>query len=84
MSSHRYRKSNHLNGQLDSENALKKHNRPYILLKGDRETRLKKATDAINKIISDKENLHSFSDSLQDIDMHFMHQNNDFGNSYDY
>ena len=66
------------------ENALKKHNRPYILLKGDRETRLKKATDAINKIISDKENLHSFSDSLQDIDMHFMHQNNDFGNSYDY
>ncbi|WP_405609540.1 AAA family ATPase [Polaribacter sp. Asnod1-A03] len=44
--------------------ALKNNNRPYILLKGDRETRLKKATDAINKIITNKNNLHSFSNSL--------------------
>ena len=67
------------------ETALKKHNRPYILLKGDKETRLKNATAAIDKIISYKENLHSFSDSLTDIDMHFLHQNSvDFGTSYDY
>ena len=66
------------------ETALKKHNRPYILLKGDRETRLNKATEAIDKIIANKENLHSFSDSLQDLDMHFLHQNNDFGTSLDY
>ncbi|SDS43219.1 nicotinamide-nucleotide adenylyltransferase, NadR type [Polaribacter sp. KT25b] len=66
------------------ETALKTHNRPYILLKGDRETRLKNATEAIDKIISEKENLHSFSDSLLDIDMHFLHQNNDFGTNLDY
>ena len=66
------------------ENALKKHNRPYILLKGDKETRLKKSTKAIDKILSEKENLHSFSNTLQDIDMHFMHQNNNFGTSFDY
>jgi HTH-type transcriptional repressor of NAD biosynthesis genes len=46
------------------ENALKKHNRNYILLKGNKETRLKNATKAIDKIIADKENLSSFSDSL--------------------
>lgn len=50
------------------ENALKTHKRPYILLKGDKETRLKKATEAIDKIISDKENLHSFSKSLTDLE----------------
>ena len=66
------------------ETALKKHNRPYILLKGDRETRLKNAPEAIDKLIANKENLHSFSDSLQDLDMHFLHQNNDFGTSLDY
>ncbi|MCG1034789.1 AAA family ATPase [Polaribacter sargassicola] len=46
------------------ETALKKHNRPYILLKGDRETRLKEATTAINKIIKEKEDLYSFSSIL--------------------
>jgi HTH-type transcriptional repressor of NAD biosynthesis genes len=46
------------------ENALIKHNRNYILLKGNKETRLKSATKAIDKIIADKENLSSFSDSL--------------------
>lgn len=66
------------------ETALKKHNKPYILLKGDRETRLKKATNAIDKIMAAKENLHSFSDSLLDLDMHFLHQNNDFGSSLDF
>jgi len=66
------------------ENALRKHNRPYVLLKGDKETRLKKATEAIDKIIDNKEELYSFSDSLIDIDMHFLHQNTDFGTSIDY
>ncbi|MGB0891963.1 MAG: AAA family ATPase [Flavobacteriaceae bacterium] len=60
------------------ENALKKYNRPYVLLKGDKETRLKKATEVINKLIEEKENLYSFSDSLVDLDMHFMHQNIDY------
>ena len=66
------------------ENALKKHKKNYILLKGDKETRLKNATEAIDKIIATKDNLHSFSDSLIDVDMHFMHQNSDFGNSYEH
>ena len=66
------------------ENALRKHNRPYVLLKGDKETRLKKATEAIDKIIENKEELYSFSDSLIDIDMHFLHQSTDFGTSIDY
>lgn len=46
------------------ENALIKHKRPHILLKGDKKTRLFKATEAINKIISSKENLHSFSNKI--------------------
>lgn len=59
------------------ENALKKYNRPYVLLKGDKETRLKKAVSVIDKLIVEKENLYSFSDNLTDIDMHFLHQAND-------
>ncbi|QOD59554.1 ATP-binding protein [Polaribacter haliotis] len=67
------------------ENALKTHNKNYILLKGDKETRLKNATKAIDKILKEKKNLHSFSDTLQDLDMHFLHQNSEgFGNSYEY
>lgn len=67
------------------EKSLIDNNRPYILLKGDKETRLKNATEAIDKIIADKENLHSFSDSLQDVDMHFLHQNTgDFGTPFEY
>jgi HTH-type transcriptional repressor of NAD biosynthesis genes len=46
------------------ENALKKHKKNYIILKGDKETRLKTATEAIDKIISNKNNLQSFSASL--------------------
>lgn len=67
------------------EEALKKHNKNYILLKGDKETRLKKATKAIDKILKEKESLYAFSDTLQDLDMHFLHQNpTDFSNTYDY
>ncbi|MFB0938790.1 MAG: HTH-type transcriptional repressor of NAD biosynthesis genes [Urechidicola sp.] len=57
------------------KNTLKKHNRPYIVLKGDKETRLKDATKAIDTLLSERENLDTFSDSLIDLDMHFMHQN---------
>jgi NadR type nicotinamide-nucleotide adenylyltransferase len=66
------------------ENALKKHKKNYILLKGDKEMRLKNATKAIDKIIAAKGNLHSFSDSLIDVDMHFMHQSSNFDNSFEY
>ncbi len=66
------------------EKALQTHNRPYLLLKGDKETRFKKATQAINKLIAEKDNLFSFSDTLEDVDMHFLHQSADFGNSYEY
>ena len=51
------------------ENTLKKYKKNYILLKGDKETRLKNATEAIDEIIAANDNLHSFSDSLQDINM---------------
>ena len=44
--------------------ALDDNNRPYLLLKGDKETRLKTATEAIDKIIASKTNLYSYSDSL--------------------
>ena len=37
------------------ENALKKYNRPYVLLKGDQETRLYKAVTIINALRSKKE-----------------------------
>ncbi|MBL4904546.1 MAG: ATP-binding protein [Flavobacteriaceae bacterium] len=46
------------------ENNLKKYNRPYILLKGDKETRLQTAIKAIDLLISNRTNLSSFSDSL--------------------
>ena len=45
------------------KNALEKHNRPYILLKGDKATRLKTATRAIDKLLERKANLYSYSDS---------------------
>ena len=57
------------------ENALKTNSKNYILLKGDKETRLKNAINAIDKIIAEKKNLYSFSDSLLDIDVNFLHQN---------
>ncbi len=62
------------------ENTLKKYNRPYVLLKGDKETRFKKATEIIDKLIASKENLYSYSDTLIDLDLHFLHQNTDISN----
>ena len=54
--------------RLEMFNAFKKalddYNRPYILLKGDKETRLKAATQAINKIIQTKTDLYSYSKTL--------------------
>ncbi len=46
------------------QKALDDYDRPYILLKGDKETRLKAATKAIDKIIVQKKNLYSYSESL--------------------
>jgi HTH-type transcriptional repressor of NAD biosynthesis genes len=56
------------------ENALKKHKKNYILLKGDKETRLKNATEAIDKIIANKNNLQSFSASLLSSDVPFLNK----------
>ena len=58
------------------ERALKKHKKKYIILKGNKETRLKNATVAIDEIIANKKNLHSFSTSLLDLDVPFIPQNN--------
>jgi NadR type nicotinamide-nucleotide adenylyltransferase len=46
------------------EKALQDNHRPYILLKGDKETRLETAVTAIDKIIASKTNLYSYSDTL--------------------
>ena len=61
------------------ENTLIKYNRPYILLKGDKKERLKKAVKEIDKILKTMPDLQSFSDNLTDLDLHFLHQqSNDF------
>ncbi len=64
------------------ENALKKYKRPYILLKGNKRQRLKEASSAIDKLLNERKDLDTFSDSLTDIDMHFLHQNIDANNDY--
>lgn len=64
------------------EKALKKYNRNYIVLKGSKEERLKKAKQAIDKLLKEHTNLDSFSDSLSDIDLHFLHQNTDSNSNY--
>jgi HTH-type transcriptional regulator, transcriptional repressor of NAD biosynthesis genes len=46
------------------ENALIQHKRPYILLIGSKEARLKIATKAIDEVLAQRENLHSFSQKL--------------------
>tara|TARA_R110001632_G_scaffold137043_2_gene252676 strand:- start:1484 stop:2080 length:597 start_codon:yes stop_codon:yes gene_type:complete len=46
------------------QKALETNNRPYILLKGDKENRFKVATDAIDKIIASKKDLYSYSETL--------------------
>lgn len=56
------------------ENTLKKYKRPYVLLKGDKETRLKKAVQVIDQLIKERKDLYSFSDTLIDLDLHFLHQ----------
>jgi NadR type nicotinamide-nucleotide adenylyltransferase len=65
------------------ENALKKYDRPYITLKGDKKTRLKTAIKAIDKLLHKRTDLDSFSDNLTDLDLHFLHQNSDQQN-YNY
>ena len=64
------------------ENALKKYDRPYILLKGDKKIRLKTAIKAIDKLLHKRTDLDSFSDNLADIDLHFLHQNSDQNYNY--
>ncbi len=64
------------------ENALKKFDRPYILIKGDKKTRLKTAIKAIDKLLHKRTDLDSFSDNLADIDLHFLHQNSDQNYNY--
>mgnify|MGYP001205535389 CR=1 FL=1 len=55
--------------RLEMFQAFKKtlddYNRPYILVKGNKEDRLKKATEAIDKIIAQKKNLYSYTESLK-------------------
>ncbi|CAM1334097.1 AAA family ATPase [Tenacibaculum aestuariivivum] len=48
------------------ESALIKYKRPYVLLKGDKETRLKKAVEIIDKLLANKKDLYSFSTILND------------------
>ena len=47
------------------KNALDTYNRPYILLKGDKDTRFKTAVEAIDAIMKNRSNLYSYSDSLK-------------------
>ena len=56
------------------ENSLIKYNRPYILLNGSKNMRFKTAVYEIDKILQSKHHLQSFSDKLGDIDLHFLHQ----------
>lgn len=58
------------------EAALIKYKRPYITLKGDKNIRFKLAVKEINSILKSKKDLQSFSDNLEDIDLHFLHQQN--------
>ncbi len=46
------------------EKALIKYDRPYLVLKGDKKTRLKTAVKAIDHLLLERQNLDSFSDSL--------------------
>ncbi|MCD8401605.1 AAA family ATPase [Tenacibaculum finnmarkense] len=48
------------------ENTLIKYKRPYVLLKGDKETRLKKAVEIIDELLANKKDLYSFSTLLND------------------
>ena len=48
--------------------SLKDHGKNYILLKGDKATRLKAAVKAIDAIIEQHDNLDKYSDNLSDLD----------------
>ena len=50
---------------LAFKKALQDNNKSYILLKGDKENRFRLAIEAIDKIISQKVNLYSYSDTLK-------------------
>ena len=50
---------------LAFKKALQENNKPYILLKGDKKNRFRIAIEAIDKIISQKVNLYSYSDTLK-------------------
>lgn len=50
------------------EKALKDHDKNYILLKGDKTTRLETAITAIDKILETRKDLDNFSDNLSDLD----------------
>ena len=50
---------------LAFKNALEENHRPYILLKGNKEERFNTATEAIDKIIKNKNNLYSYSETLK-------------------
>ena len=45
------------------EDALKKTNRPYIILKGDKKTRFERAIKEIDKLLKERQGLHNYSDS---------------------
>ena len=47
------------------QKALDQHHRPYLLLKGDKESRLKKAVESIDAILYNEKDLYSYSDSLK-------------------
>ncbi|MEN8702756.1 MAG: ATP-binding protein [Polaribacter sp.] len=47
------------------EEALQKNKKNYLLLKGNKETRFKKAITAINAIVNKKENLFSYSNAIE-------------------
>ena len=55
--------------RLEMFQAFKKtlddYNRPYILVKGNKEDRFKKAKEAIDKILAQKTNLYSYTESLK-------------------
>lgn len=59
------------------EDTLKKYQKPYIILKGSKDVRLTKAIETIDTLISEKQRLYCYSDTLIDLDMHFMHPNPD-------
>jgi len=52
------------------EQALKDHNKNYILLKGGKQIRLDIAIKAIDKLLKKHQDLDSFSDNLVDLDFH--------------